>query len=208
MFIKTPLPEIIDQEVPGNQDSNASRGLWSNRHFKLAVIAQFFYVAAQTGINSFFINYVTESISGISNTTAALILSFGGMGLFWMGRLSGSMFMKFMPPQRLLSIYALASVLMMVLVVAGLGWLSVIALFSTYFFMSIMFPTIFVLGLKDLGPLTKKASSYLVMAIVGGALCPMGMGYIADHSAMQWGYLVPMICFGVVWYFGIKGYKQ
>ena len=83
-----------------------------------------------------------------------------------------------------------------------------IALFSTYFFMSIMFPTIFVLGLKDLGPLTKKASSYLVMAIVGGALCPMGMGYIADHSAMQWGYLVPMICFGVVLYFGIKGYKQ
>ncbi|MEI7725872.1 MAG: L-fucose:H+ symporter permease [Bacteroidota bacterium] len=208
MFIKTPLPEIIDQETPRKHNSVNSKGLWSNKHFKLAVMTQFFYVAAQTGINSFFINYVTESISGISNTTAALILSFGGMGLFWMGRLSGSVFMKFMPPQRLLSIYAFAGILMMALVVAGLGWLSVIALFSTYFFMSIMFPTIFVLGLKDLGPLTKKASSYLVMAIVGGALCPMGMGYIADHSAMQWGYLVPMICFGVVLYFGIKGYKQ
>ena len=208
MFIRTPLPEILD-ESPQNKDAvPGSLNLWSYRHFKLAVVAQFFYVAAQTGVNSFFINYVTESIPGISNTTAALILSFGGMGLFWAGRLSGSIFMKAMAPQRLLSLYAFLCMLMMLLVVAGFGWISVIALFSTYFFMSVMFPTIFVLGLRDLGPLTKKASSYLVIAIVGGALCPMAMGYIADHSAMQWGYLIPLFCFSVVFYYGIRGYRH
>ena len=164
-------------------------------------------MAAQTGVNSFFINYVTESIPGVSNKTAALILYFGGMGLFWAGRLSGSMLMKRITPQHLLSLYAFLCILMMLLVVAGFGWISVIALFSTYFFMSVMFPTIFVLGLKDLGSLTKKASSWLVMAIVGGALCPMAMGYIADHSSMQWGYIIPMVCFGVVLYFGVKGYR-
>ena len=210
VFIRTPLPEVKDG-YDGNQGKEAvtttKKSLWSYRHFILAVVAQFFYVAAQTGVNSFFINYVTESNRGISNTTAALILSFGGMGLFWAGRLSGSMAMKTMAPQRLLSLYALICMLMMGLVVAGFGWISVIALFSTYFFMSIMFPTIFVLGLKNLGPLTKKASSYLVMAIVGGALCPMIMGYIADHSSMQWGYLIPLGCFAVVLFFGMKGYK-
>jgi FHS family L-fucose permease-like MFS transporter len=223
MFIKTPLPEIgegLDEErdkgrVEGRGEgrgeatvSIAYGSLWSYRHFKLAVMAQFFYVAAQTGVNSFFINYVTESIPGVSDKTAALILSFGGMGLFWAGRLSGSMIMKTIAPQRLLSLYAFLCMLMMLLVVAGFGWISVIALFSTYFFMSVMFPTIFVLGLKDLGPLTKKASSWLVMAIVGGALCPMAMGYIADHSAMQWGYLIPLLCFAVVFYFGAKGYRH
>lgn len=211
MFIKTPLPEIEEGRVEKRVEETirvASGRLWSYRHFKFAVMAQFFYVAAQTGMNSFFINYVTESIPGVSNKTAALILSFGGMGLFWAGRLSGSMIMKMIAPQRLLSLYAFLCMLMMLLVVAGFGWISVIALFSTYFFMSVMFPTIFVLGLKDLGPLTKKASSWLVMAIVGGALCPMAMGYIADNSSMQWGYLIPLICFAVVFYFGIKGYRH
>ncbi len=208
MFMKTPLPEIKPEETSALHPGTKPRKLWSIKHFRMAVVAQFFYVAAQTGINSFFINYVTESIPGVSNATAAIILSFGGMGLFWVGRLSGSMFMKSVAPQRLLSVYALLSILMMALVVAGFGWLSVVALFSTYFFMSIMFPTIFVLGLKDMGHLTQKASSYLVMAIVGGALCPMLMGYIADQSHIRLGYLIPLMCFAVVLHFGLRGYRK
>jgi FHS family L-fucose permease-like MFS transporter len=136
-----------------------------------------------------------------------MILSIGGMGLFWAGRLSGSFLMRNYQPHKLLSLYAGICLILMLTVIAGLGWVSVSALFITYFFMSIMFPTIFVLGLKNLGPVTKKASSFLVMAIVGGALCPMLMGYIADHSAMQWGFGVPMLCFAFVFYFGVKGYK-
>jgi FHS family L-fucose permease-like MFS transporter len=115
--------------------------------------------------------------------------------------------MRIVSPNKLLAVYAVANVIMMALVVAGLGWISVVALFSTYFFMSVMFPTIFALGIKDLGPLTKKASSFLVMAIVGGALIPLLMGYIADVSRMALGFIVPLVCFAFVVYYGLSGYK-
>ena len=229
LFIRTPLPEIVEEREEGrkevregvreeglNEERNDFRhevrndvphALWSHPHFVLAVVAQFFYVAAQTGINSFFINYVTEAIK-VSNTDAALVLSFGGMGLFWAGRLSGSFIMRSFATNKLLMTYAGICILLMLLVVGGLGWVSVSALFITYFFMSIMFPTIFVLGLKGLGPLTKKASSFIVMSIVGGALCPMLMGYIADHSSMRLGFVVPLVCFVVVFYYGVRGYRK
>jgi FHS family L-fucose permease-like MFS transporter len=206
-FQRTKFPVIREEQVPG-EDSNNYRDLLKHRHFILSVAAQFFYVAAQTGINSFFINYTTETISGISNEQAAIILSFGGMGLFWAGRLSGSFLMRNFRPDKLLTVYAGMCIALMLLVIGGLGWFSVSALFLTYFFMSIMFPTIFSLGLEGLGPLTRKASSFLVMAIVGGALCPMLMGYIADRSAMQWGFTVPLVCFAVVLYYGISGHRQ
>ena len=206
LFLRTPLPEIAEESHHAPEPASVGN-LFKYRHFILAVVAQFFYVAAQTGINSFFINYVTESIR-ISNTDAALILSFGGMGLFWAGRFSGSFIMRAFVPHKLLAVYATACSVLLLLVVLGLGWVSVTALFITYFFMSIMFPTIFVLGLKGLGPLTKKASSFIVMAIVGGALCPMLMGYIADQSSMQWGFVVPLVCFLVVLYYAVSGYKE
>ena len=215
LFIRTPLPEvreegdeeIRDEERKENREGCTKDSLWKHPHFILAVIAQFFYVAAQTGINSFFINYVTESIK-ISNTDAALVLSFGGMGLFWAGRFSGSFIMRSLKANKLLMTYAGICIILMMAVVGGLGWVSVSALFVTYFFMSIMFPTIFVLGLKGLGPLTKRASSFIIMAIVGGAVCPMLMGYIADHSSMRMGFVIPLVCFAVVFYYGIAGYRK
>jgi FHS family L-fucose permease-like MFS transporter len=103
LFYRTPLPEIQEEHLPGSEGT-AYRDLLKHPHFLLAVGAQFFYVAAQTGINSFFINFATETISGISNSQAAIILSFGGMGLFWAGRLSGSYLMRFYQPHRLLSV--------------------------------------------------------------------------------------------------------
>jgi FHS family L-fucose permease-like MFS transporter len=210
MFTFTRLPAM---EVPLDNeeaDSNSTRNLkklWQYPHFVLAVIAQFFYVAAQTGINSFFINYVTEINTTISDRSAALILSFGGMGMFFAGRLSGSFIMKKVMPGRLLSAYAVANTILMALVVTGAGWLSISALFLSYFFMSVMFPTIFSLGIKNLGPLTKQASSFIVMAIVGGAVCPVLMGYIADRSNMQMGFLVPLVCFIAVLYYGWRGHR-
>jgi FHS family L-fucose permease-like MFS transporter len=166
------------------------------------------YVAAQTGINSFFINYVTEEITSLTNQQAAQILGFGGMGLFALGRFTGStIFMRIMRPNNLLALYAVINVVTMSLVVAGLGWISVIALFSTYFFMSVMFPTIFAIGIKDMGPLTKKASSFLVMSIVGGAIIPVFMGRIADISTMALGFMVPLVCFIFIAWFAYSGYK-
>lgn len=210
-FFFTKLPEVTGHFDHGHLEEDATRldstPLINHRHFLLAVVAQFFYVAAQTGINSFFINYVTESIPSINDENAGYILGFGGMGMFWLGRLTGSYFMGIFKPNRILSTYAIINVLLMTLVVARLGWLSVVALFSTYYFMSIMFPTIFAFGIKDLGEQTKQASSYIVMAIVGGAICPPVMGYIADVSSMNLAFIIPLVCFAVVFYYGIFGYK-
>jgi FHS family L-fucose permease-like MFS transporter len=201
----------IKEEAHTEEDQSSSgkiRDLLKHPHFVLAVVAQFLYVAAQTGVNSFFINYVTEEMPTINNLEASRILGIGGFGLFWLGRFSGStLFMRIIRPNRLLAFYALMNVITMSLVVAGLGWISVIALFSTYFFMSVMFPTIFALGIKELGPLTKKASSFLVMSIVGGAIFPVIMGRIADVSTMALGFIVPLVCFAFVFYYGISGYK-
>jgi FHS family L-fucose permease-like MFS transporter len=212
LFWRATLPEIKEEthlkETENDPNDLSWRRLFRHPHFVLAVTAQFFYVAAQTGINSFFINYVTEEMPAITNQEASKILAFGGMGLFWLGRFTGStVFMRLVRPNRILALYALINVITMGLVVAGLGWISVIALFTTYFFMSIMFPTIFALGIKDLGPLTKKGSSLLVMAIVGGALIPLLMGRIADVSTMATGFIVPLVCFAFILYYGIDGYR-
>lgn len=211
LFWRVVFPEIKEESHftdGGTTQGGRMKDLLKHPHFVLAVIAQFLYVAAQTGVNSFFINYVTEEIPSMTNQHAAQILGFGGMGLFWLGRFTGStVLMRIIRPNRLLAFYAIMNVLTMALVVAGLGWVSVVALFSTYFFMSVMFPTIFALGINDLGPLTKKGSSILVMSIVGGAIFPMIMGWIADISNMALGFIVPLICFGYIVFFGLRGYK-
>jgi len=209
LFWKIKFPAVREESQESENETGGSlKELLKYPHFVLAVIAQFLYVAAQTGINSFFINYVTEEIPALTNQQASLILGIGGMGLFWLGRFTGStIFMRVVRPNRLLAFYAMANVITMALVVAGLGWTSVVALFSTYFFMSVMFPTIFALGIKDLGPMTKKASSFLVMAIVGGALIPVLMGYIADVSTMALGFIVPLACFAFIVYYGLRGYR-
>ncbi len=210
-FWRVVFPEIKEESHftdEGTAQGGRMKDLLKHPHFVFAVIAQFLYVAAQTGVNSFFINYVTEEIPSMTNQHAAQILGFGGMGLFWLGRFTGStVLMRIIRPNRLLAFYAIMNVLTMALVVAGLGWVSVVALFSTYFFMSVMFPTIFALGIDDLGPLTKKGSSILVMSIVGGAIFPMIMGWIADISNMAVGFIVPLVCFGYIVFFGLKGYK-
>jgi FHS family L-fucose permease-like MFS transporter len=209
LFWRIKFPAVKEESREAENASGGSlKDLLKYPHFILAVVAQFLYVAAQTGINSFFINYVTEEIPSLTNQQASLILGIGGMGLFWLGRFTGStIFMRIVRPNRLLAVYAIANVITMALVVAGLGWTSVVALFSTYFFMSVMFPTIFALGIKDLGPLTKKASSFLVMAIVGGAIIPVIMGHIADVSTMALGFIVPLVCFAFIVFYGISGYR-
>jgi FHS family L-fucose permease-like MFS transporter len=206
LFIITRLPEINEEEAEHRDAGEIVKPFWKRRHFRFAVVAQFLYVAAQTGINSFFINYVTETMPNFSAEKAAYLLSLGFF-FFWFGRISGSVVMKWIKPNRMIAVYALVNIVTMGLVVANLGWISIIALFVTYFCMSIMFPTIFALGIKGLGSQTKQASSYLVMAIVGGAICPVFMGYIADISSMQTGFLIPLACFVVIFFFGFHGYK-
>jgi FHS family L-fucose permease-like MFS transporter len=200
MFMITRMPDIHEGEHDIHGDRGTYGGLLRVRHFRWAVVAQFLYVAAQTGINSFFINYVVETMPGYSPEKAAYLLSLGFV-FFMSGRFIGSLFMSWFSPRVMLGICALVNTAAMALVMLGLGWPSLVALYLNYFCMSIMFPTIFALGLKDLGGMTKKGSSVLVMTIVGGALCPVIMGHIADISGMAVGFVVPLVCFAfIAWY--------
>ena len=207
LFFFTKLPEIKpeeeEEEVTAIVEEKPAAFLWKRRQFVRSVVAQFCYCAAQTGIFGFFINYVTEMDPGISNLRASRILAFGGMALFMIGRLSGSFTMKWLAPGRLLTWYSLLSAVCMALVVASVGTLSLYALYLSFFFMSIMFPTIFALGLEGMGVYTKKASSYIVMGVAGGAFSPMLMGYIGEEN-MALGFIVPLIAFLYNLYFAIK----
>jgi FHS family L-fucose permease-like MFS transporter len=214
LFVKTSLPEITD-ESENAQDSASiedkpiyHKPLIKQSHFVLGVIAQFSYVAAQTGIFSYLINFVTDANQNphFDKGYGPIFLAIG-FALFMIGRMSGSYFMRFFKPTNILAIYALMCCLLLPIVSAGLGWLSLIALYAVFFFMSIMFPTIFALGIKELGPKTKQASSFIVMAIVGGAVFPPLMGWIADHHGMSVGFFAPIPFFAFILYYGLKGHK-
>jgi FHS family L-fucose permease-like MFS transporter len=209
LFFFTRLPHIEekDEETVTAGDAVATKSLWAHKHFLLAVIAQFLYVAAQTGIFSFFINYVMELDHTISKVTAANFLAFGGMLLFMIGRLSGSFIMGKFKPNKLLAFYSLMCSIAMILVILQLGQLSLYALYASFFFMSIMFPTIFALGVAKMGTYTKKASSYIVMGVSGGAFAPFIMGYIGEQT-MAIGFIIPLVCFIFILFYGLKGYKM
>jgi MFS transporter, FHS family, L-fucose permease len=213
LFIKTPLPEITEEEISDASVDKASATtidvpLTKQRHFVLAVIAQFCYVAAQTGVFSYLINFVTDESQNphFSKDSGPIFLAIG-FALFMIGRMSGSYLMRFFKPANILAIYALMCCILLPFVSANLGWISLISLYIVFFFMSIMFPTIFALGIKDLGPKTKKASSFIVMAIVGGAVFPPIMGWIADNYGMSVGFFAPIPFFGFILYYALKGHK-
>ena len=220
VFCFVRLPEIKDtvspEEVSGHQDDprdenrdlstttvessstlSEIRILSRKSAFVFGWIALFLYVAAQTGVNSFFINYATEHIA-ITDSMAATLLSFGGMGLFMLGRLGGSWAMGRIRAERLLAILAIIATLATSTVVLAPGGLGFAALLVVYLCESIMFPTIFALALRGLGAHTKIASSLLIMSIVGGAVAPLLMGIVADGHSMALGFVVPLVCFVVI----------
>lgn len=188
------LPEIKEDTV----DITSGESLFHSRIFVFGLVAIFFYVAAQTGINSFFINYVTESQPSVSSRDAALMLSFGGMGLFFVGRLLGSWGMGYIKAGALLLLCALGASACMLVVILGSGIIAVSALVMIYLCESIMFPTIFALALRGLDASnTKRGSSYLIMGIVGGAIAPILMGVLGETD-MAIGFIIPLVCFIVI----------
>jgi FHS family L-fucose permease-like MFS transporter len=226
IFFFAEVPDIKaedDYELDDGIDaaeSAGSKSIWAHPHFVMGVAAQFFYVAAQSGIFAFFINYMTKETPGIgdsmksmlrpnwteidsagvchfSNAFASILASIG-FGFFLIGRFTGAALLRNTPAHRLLAFYGLMNIIMCGVIVCRLGWISVAAVFMSYFFMSIMFPTVFALGIFGLGIRSKKASSFIVMAIMGGAILPKLMGWIADKHGMAAGYLVPLGCFAVV----------
>lgn len=204
LFVRTALPEIAESELV-SESVQDTKPLSAHPHFINAVVAQFFYVAAQVGVAALFINYCTEAGAGINTPDAAYLLSIA-MLLFTIGRFAGTALMRTIAPNKLLSLYALVNIVLCILVITLSGWISVYALMAIFFFESVMFPTIFALGVKDLGHHTKKGSSFIIMSIVGGALVPYAMGMLSERSTAT-AYAIPLVCFVVVAWYGWKGYK-
>jgi len=238
-FAKVPDIKTEDDYHLDDATADVSHSVWKHPHFVLAVVAQFLYVAAQAGIFSFFINYMTaevpaipahwqsamtrlsadsgflhdwlrgwfetnqEGVLALSNKGASNLASLGSF-CFLVGRFTGAGLLKKFVAHRVLGLYGLLNVAATFLVFCKLGWLSVACVFLSYFFMSIMFPTIFALGIFGLGARAKKASAFIVMAIMGGALLPKLMGYVADKFDMSRGFIVPMFCFVFVAFYGFN----
>ncbi len=209
-FVK--IPALVDphgkldgiNEEAVNIDLAPNKKLFQHRHFVWAVIAQFFNVAAQGGTWAFFINYGHE-VMGFSDEKAGSYLVLF-MGMMLLGRFVGTFLMKYIAANRLLAIFALANIFMCIIVAQSWGWTSFIALLFINFFFSIMFPTIFSLGLKNLGQHTQQASSFISMGVVGGAVFPFLMGLIANVDIAT-SYYLPILCYVVIFLYGAKFYK-
>jgi FHS family L-fucose permease-like MFS transporter len=200
VFVFTKLPEV--HEADEKDSAKFSFKVFRHKNFSWAVIAQFFYVGAQVGVSSFFVRF-SQYLIDISKKEATFLWGTIAMVGFMAGRFTGTFLMRYIKPERLLGIYAFVNIMLLFLAVFTHGKFAVYSLMAVPFFESIMFPTIFALGIKGLGEETKIASSFLVMSIVGGALFPLIMGQISDMTGgnMQLGYIVPMFCFAVIIYF-------
>lgn len=205
IFIARPkFPEVRGEEA-GQSHGNV-RDLLRYRHFLLAIVAQLFYVGAQVGAWSYFIRYV-QDYTGKPEKIGGYFLT-GTLIAFGVGRFASSCFMKFVSPNRSMGFYRLMNVALVCVGVFLLGWTGLWAIFLTSFFMSLMFPTIFALGLKGLGANTKIGGSLVVMAIIGGAVFTPLMGLISQtfHS-LAVAYLVPLVAYSFITYCAFLGSK-
>lgn len=204
LFLVSKLPDVRSEKEAA---SGSPLHAWRHRHLRWAVIAQFFYVGAQVCVASFFIRMARQG-AGMDEVTAATYLGLGYGLAFMIGRFVGTWLMKYLAPERLLAIYAAFNILLSAVTIFAEGMVVVYALIGIGFFMSIMFPTIFSLGIKNLGSDTKLGSSLIVMSVVGGAVLPPVLALISDNTgSIQNGYVVPLLCFIVVLYFAWKGHK-
>jgi FHS family L-fucose permease-like MFS transporter len=205
LILRTKFPAIQGEHEAGG-DRGHFRELFRYPHFWMAVVAQFMYVGAQVGTWSYFIQYVQE-FTHQPEKVAGYFLT-GTLAAFGVGRFSSAWLMRFVAPNTLLGAYALANVLLVAFGVVYPGWAGLWALFATSFFMSLMFPTIFALGLKGLGPNTKIGGSLIVMAIVGGAILTPMMGLIAEaRRSIAAAYIVPLVAYILIAAYAFIGAK-
>ena len=206
IFCFVRFPEIKTKSIDG-EAKGSFLGALRHKHLKWAVVAQFFYVGAQVCVTSSFIRAAQQGAGFTEATAGDYLIAYGF--LFTVGRFAGTALLQFISSQKLLSLYAVICIFLCLVAVLGTGAYVVYALGGLGFFMSIMFPTIFALGIEGIGDDTKPGSSWLIMSIVGGAIVPVCMGALIDHynDHVQLGYAIPLLCFVVILYFGLKGYK-
>jgi FHS family L-fucose permease-like MFS transporter len=207
VFYFSNMPDVKEEEEGKEGAEGASfGGALKSMKLRWGIVAQFFYVGAQVCVGSFFIKMATTT-AGLEEDTAAKYLGFFGLA-FMLGRFAGTFLMQYIQPRKLLLLYATINILLSLLAITGTGMVVVYTLIAIAFFMSIMFPTIFSMGIDGLGHNTKIGSSLIVMAIVGGALLPPVLGLISDRTGnIQYGYTVPLTCFAVILLFAFNGHK-
>jgi MFS transporter, FHS family, L-fucose permease len=176
-----------------------------HRHVLFGVLGIFFYVGAEVSIGSFLVNYLSmPNIGGFTEQQAT-----GFVSLYWtmamFGRFAGSAIMMRFSPRLLLTLFATANVALLALTMLSEGHVAVYSVVAIGLFNSIMFPTIFALSIERLGPLTNKASSLLIMAIVGGALIPFLQGVLADRIGLHHSFILPLLCYGYILFYGMWG---
>ncbi len=203
LILRTRFPKVAGETTShAAAEHGRFRDLFHYPHFVLAIIAQFFYVGAQVGTWSFFIQYV-QDYTQQPEKVAGYFLT-GTLVAFGVGRFSATWIMQFVPPNLLMGAYSVMNVLLVAVGVVLPGWIGLWAIFLTSFFMSLMFPTIFALGLKGLGPNTKIGGSLIVMAIIGGAVFTPLMGLVAAHS-MARAMMIPMASYAFIAYYAFAG---
>ena len=204
IFSRVQLPEIVHAEDKVQAETTGSKkGVWSNKLFVFGISALFCYEIAEISINSFFINYVVDD-GWMNALDAAKLLSVAGLGLFMCGRFLGSWIMRFVRAEKFLLICAIGTVVSTALVVMNLGMISFVSLILIYLFEAIMFPTIFAICLRGLGNNTKRASSYLMMTPIGGAVGPLMMGAVGDMTSMSFSFIVPLVSYFIVLLYAMK----
>ena len=204
IFSRVNLPEIVHQKDDVQEAATGSKkGIWSHKLYVFGVLTLFCYEIAEISINSFFINYVVDD-GWMNALDAAKLLSIAGLGLFMCGRFAGSWIMRYVRAEKFLLICAIGTVVSTALVVMNLGMVSFVSLILIYLFEAIMFPTIFAISLRGLGDYTKRASSYLMMTPIGGAVGPLMMGYVGDMTSMSFSFIVPLISYAVVLLYALK----
>jgi len=205
LIMRTRFPRVAGETTShATAEHGRFRELLAYPHFLFAVIAQFFYVGAQVGTWSYFIQYVQDYVHQ-PEKVAGYFLS-GTLVAFGVGRFSSTWIMQFIRPNVLMGLYSVMNVLLLAVGVLMPGWIGLWAIFLTSFFMSLMFPTIFALGIKGLGRNTKIGGSVIVMAIIGGAVFTPAMGLVYEATkSMAMAMLVPLTCYVFIAYYGFVG---
>ena len=204
LFAKLTLPvPQIEESAPQNVSANNS--VLSHPALVLGVIGIFVYVGAEVAIGSFLVNLLGEAhIAGFSEQQAAKYVSYYWGGAM-VGRFIGAALMQYVKPGKLLAVNAAGSVILLAVVTQASGAIAMWAVLAVGLCNSIMFPTIFSLALKGLGPLTSKGSGALCLAIVGGALVPLAQGALADAIGLQASFFLPLICYLYIIFYGLVG---
>nr|WP_255402277.1 L-fucose:H+ symporter permease [Pseudoxanthomonas sp. CF125] len=199
------LPALTETTEKADHLKHTLREALRHRHVLFGVLGIFFYVGAEVAIGSFLVNYLSmPNIGGFTEQEATRYVS-AYWTLAMIGRFAGSAIMVKFSPRKLLAIFAAVNVALLAMTMLGEGRIAVYSIVATGLFNSIMFPTIFALGIERLGPLTGKASSLLIMAIVGGAIVPYLQGILADSMGLHHAFILPLLCYGYIIFYGLSG---